>query len=139
MFILTASRELAGKKQKLMMTVPQYLVLTDKTLLSYFNDLRPSDVSDVNFEQINYVSNGVNDSDLAGWFITMVIKITDNNKDSPRTMIVPAQYIVSGSITAADMYNQLNTAFHNHQNISIVPPLDLNGSAVFVESIIVNV
>lgn len=139
MFILSASRELAGKKQKLIITAPQGLVSTDKILMSYFNDLRPSGVSDVNFEQINYVSNGVNDADPTGWFITMVIKITDNDKDSPRTMIVPTQYIVSGSITAADMYNQLNTAFHNHQSISIVPPLDLNGSAVFVESIIVNV
>lgn len=139
MFILSASRELVGKKQKLMITAPQGLVLADKILLSYFNDLRPSGVSNVNFEQNNYVSNGINDADPAGWFITMVIKITDNDKDSPRTMIVPTQYIVSGNITVADMYNQLNTAFHNHQNISIVPPLDLNGSAVFVESIIVNV
>ena len=139
MFILTASRVLSGKKQKIVMTSAQSLITVDKVMLGYFNDLRPTGVTDVNFEQVTYVSTGSDGTAaLTAWPVTLVVKITDTDKDTPRTMVFPATVTLEQNMDAAKTYTQLNTAFQNHQNISINPALNLNDATVFVETIIVN-
>lgn len=135
MFVVTASR-VVNKKQNLILSAPQSLLITMDATLALFQNIRQTGVTDTKFDQNTYVSDGDTGTAKDKWDVVLIIEITDTDVNTPKKMIIPAVLDVSTAQTAATVYTQLNTAFKAHQD-DILTPYDLSASQVFVKTIIV--